>query len=527
MDESVDNGNKKKGISKGLIAFIVAVLVVGGSVAAYVMLNFSAKEKYFLAEKKSADFMMEKFEDRYKPELDWAEQTKEKPKESTISLSGEYNDPYGGGFDTMGPEQFINNSTIELQTATDMKEQQIAAKLKANIGEMTIDDVNFYLDADQILFGLPFIDELLQVKDDDIGNILHEIEPESFTGEEDFDLEDIFQGENGFLTEDDMEYLKKEYIDMIYDELPDKAFDSSNEKIDVDGDSLKTEKITFHLTEEQIKELLTKVLDKMEKDKKLKEMLKDQLAMQQVGESMDEDIDEMLNEFETGIADAKDNLEDFKIPDGLTSEIWVDDKMIVQRDFNIEMGTDDQDLVALHVKGTQSLDDKAQAFNYDFGYSDQYDEGTMNITGDLSWKDDKAADSINLTVADTLLSYEGSETLKDGKRDFDRTFSYEDPYGGGGSLLWKGNASYDKDQMNAEHNLSVDTPEMDQDMFALQVDVDGKTTKEVKKPDADNVKDLGSMNADEMTQYFNDDVGPRFQQWLMQLIGTGGGGLGF
>lgn len=523
MDESVDNGNTKKGISKGLIAFIVAVLVVGGGVAAYVMLNFSDKEKYFLAEKSSIEFMSEKFEERYQPEMDWGEQTKEKPTASTITLSGEYNDPYGGGFGAMGPEQFINNSTIEIQTATDLKEEQIAAKLKANIGEMEIDDVNLYVNADEILFGLPFIDELLQVKGDDIGNILHELDPDTFTDEKEYDLGNIFNEENAFLSEEDMEYFKKEYANMIYDELPDEAFDSTNDKIDVDGKSVKAEKITFHLSEDEIKAILTKVLDKMEKDEKIKELLKDQLAMQ-IDDAIGQDVEEMLSEFETGIADAKKGIKDFKIPDGLTSNIWVNDKLIVQRDFNIEMGPDEQDLVTFTVKGTQSLDDEAQVFNYDLGFKDEYDEGTMNVAGDLSWKDNKAKDSINLTVDETVLSYEGSETLKDGKRDFDRTFSYKDPYGGGGSLLWKGNASFDKDQMNTEHNLSVGSPDMDQDMFILQIAVDGKTTKKVEAPDDGDVKDLGSMSADEITAYFNDDVGPGFQQWLMEMIGTGGFG---
>ncbi len=524
MGDSIDNGYKKKGVFKWLITFIVAVLVVGGSVAAYVMLNVSVKEKYFLAEKKSLEFMTEKFEERYQPELDWGEQTKKKPTASTITLSGEYNDPTGGGFGVMGPEQFINNSTIEIQTAADMKEQQIAAKLKANIGEMEIDDVNLYVNADKILFGLPFIDELLQVKGDDIGNILHELDPESYTGEEQYDLSNIFNRENGFLSEEDVKYLKKEYARMIYDELPDKAFDSSNDKIDVDNKSVKVEKLSFHLTEDEIKRILTKVLDKMEKDKKVKELLKDQLAMQ-FDDAMGQDIERTLKEFETNIADAKDGLKDLNIPDGFTSDIWVNDKLIVQRDFKTKLGSDEQDLITLTAKGTQLLKDKAQVFNYDLGYKDENDERTLNVSGDLAWKDNKGKDSINLTADDTVLSYEGSETLKDGKRDFDRTFSYKDPYGSGGSLLWNGNAAYEKDQMNAEHNLSIENQDIDQDMFSLQIGVDSNTTKKVEIPDDSNVKDLGSMSNDEITQYFNNDIDPSFQQWLIKLMGMGGFGL--
>src|SRR5690625_6718003 len=78
MDETVNDGTEKRGFPKKIIAIIViAVLVIGGSVAAYVMFNLSDKEKYFLAEKKSFEFMADKVEERFQPELDWLEQSKE------------------------------------------------------------------------------------------------------------------------------------------------------------------------------------------------------------------------------------------------------------------------------------------------------------------------------------------------------------------------------------------------------------------------------------------------------------------
>lgn len=526
MDETFNDEQKKKGISKGVIAFIVAILVIGGSVAAYFMLNISEKDKYFLSEKKSFEFMTDKFEERYQPELDWYEKSEENPTETKFTLSGEYNDPAGSELG-MGPEQFINNSTIDITTATDMKEQKVSTKLSADIGGIKIDDIDFYLTSKEITLGLPFINELVQVKDDDLGKLLHEVDPLTFEKDGKIDLGTLFNGSNGTLSDEDIEYLKKEYLDMIYNELPDEAFDSSDDKIKVNDESMKTEKITMHLTEKQLKEIITKVLDKMENDKRLKDLIKEQIELQpQFGLiSMDDEIDEFMSDFESRIADSKDAVKDFQIPDGLTSVIWIKDDLIVQRDFNIEMGPSEDELVAFTIKGTQLLENDNQFFNYDLGFSDDYEDGTMNISGDLSWKDGKAKDSINLTAADTALSYESTETLKDDKRDFERVFSFEDPSGAGGSLIWDGNASYDKDQMKSEHNFSIEVPEVGQDMFALHIAVDGKTIKEVEMPDDGNVKDLGSMSADEIMQYFNEEVAPSFQQWMMKMIGAGG--LGF
>lgn len=105
MDEIANNeGKKKGGISKVLIAFIVAILVLGGSVAAYVMVKTSAKERFFLAEKESFEFMTDKLKDRYQPEMDWYEQSEKNPTETAIQLSGEFNDPNASGYG-MGPAQ--------------------------------------------------------------------------------------------------------------------------------------------------------------------------------------------------------------------------------------------------------------------------------------------------------------------------------------------------------------------------------------------------------------------------------------
>lgn len=52
----------------------------------------------------------------------------------------------------------------------------------------------------------------------------------------------------------------------IYDELPDDAFESENEDVEVNGDSISAEKITMNLSEDQFKSLITSVLEKMKGD---------------------------------------------------------------------------------------------------------------------------------------------------------------------------------------------------------------------------------------------------------------------
>ncbi|MFP3359699.1 hypothetical protein R0K17_20445, partial [Planococcus sp. SIMBA_143] len=108
--------------------------------------------------------------------------------------------------------------------------------------------VQFHVTAEKILLGLPFIDEILQLKDEDLGPLLKEVDPETFTGEESMNLEQLFEGTNS----EDLEYFKEEYGKMIFEELPEDAFEQTEESIKVQDHSLDTEKISLHLSEEQV-----------------------------------------------------------------------------------------------------------------------------------------------------------------------------------------------------------------------------------------------------------------------------------
>src|SRR5699024_3413156 len=111
MNETTVHGNghpPAKGKSKKITLILIILLVIaGGSAAAYVLLQPSDKEKYFLAEKGTIDFIKDAFEERYAPETKWKDQKKEKPIYTETEFAVEYNDPYGGNY---GLVDMINNA---------------------------------------------------------------------------------------------------------------------------------------------------------------------------------------------------------------------------------------------------------------------------------------------------------------------------------------------------------------------------------------------------------------------------------
>ncbi|SFB24469.1 hypothetical protein SAMN04488072_11143 [Lentibacillus halodurans] len=519
------NGEAKKGIPKKYIAIIVAaLLVIGGSVAAFVLKTGSPKAQYFSAEKNTIEFITEKVEERYQSEFDWAKTTMENPTENSLELSAEYNGPPSNGMG-MSPEQLINNSTIQLTSQLNQDENQLAADLQMNFAGIDINDVSMYVDADNVQLELPFLEEGLQIKDDDLTALLQEADPS--LNDFNIDFEQLFNQMDGMLSDEDQSYIADEYFAMIYNELPDDAFESADETVTVQDESIDTEKITLQLSEQEVKELVTTVLEKMKNDDQLKEIIKDQIKMQQFGifasntmpAEMENEVDTMMEDFEQSIDETINGLEDFQIPDGLTSVVWVQDDLIVKRDFSVSMAPKDEETVSLTVQGNQLLQDAQQTIDYEFAI----DEGALTLNADLSNQDNALDDSISVAAGDIELSYTGTSTLEDGTREFERTFSLNSQStNDSGSLNWNGEATYDNDQMNAEHTLTVEIPDLPQDIISLHVKNDAQTINEVEQPDDANAKNLGGMSLNELEQYFQTEVATQFQQWLMEIMGAPG-----
>ncbi|MBP1947733.1 flagellar basal body-associated FliL family protein [Virgibacillus litoralis] len=521
---------------KIVVISIVAVLLIGGSVAAYVLLDLSAKQQYFLAEKKSVEFVADKAEARYQPEITWYEQSEENPTETELEFSGEYNDPNAmNGFGGMGPAQFINNATLTITTAIDKSKKHMASDIKANMGALEVGDINFYLTENQVMLGLPFLEELVQLNGEDLGKLLKEVDPNTFTGDEKLDFNAFFEGSTGVLSKEDQKYIQEEYLEMVYDKLPDEAFELTDETVNVDSNAIDSQKITMHLSEKQTKDLLLTVLEKMENDERLKEIISEQIGVQQFGagitsSSMTPDvqnqIDQFIGDFETELKDAQEKLKEFKIPDGVQSTIWVKDELIVKRDFSVKLGPTNEQLSTLSVNGTQLLKDENQTFNYNFEADNQNGNYNMMLTGDLKTTPNEVSDSIKLSFEETELSYEGMGTLEDGNRKFERKFSFSDAEESG-SLIWSGNASYNNDQMTSEHNFSVEAPDIGQDLIGLHIEKNAKLINTVELDSDKEVKNIGNMSKDELNQYFEMEVTPQFQQWIFGLMGTGGNLNGF
>lgn len=498
------------------ISIIAAVILVGGTITATTLLTKTSKQAYFLAERSTADFMTEVVKDRYSAEFDWAEEIKGTPSESNLELSAAFNDP--AGYDSTGMQEIINSSTISLTNSLDPENKEMKFEAAVNVAEMSIEDIEFYLTTDKMLASVPFLDQYVQVKESELGNLLYEIDPMTYTGEEEIEFDSFFN--QTVLSKEEKDHFQEAYLKMVYEELPEDSFTSEDESIEVNGESITTSKITLQLSEEKMKEIMVKVLNEAEQDEILKEIIQNQASFGSFSSNSDE-LAQITEDFEAEIAEAKEAINDFKIPGGLTSTLWIKDDLIVQRDFSVEMGPSKSELVVFEFIGKQVMNEQDQMFDYELVVTDEFGANTMNLTGDLSWQDNIADDQITVSVGAFEASYTGSEEIEDGTRNFDRRLAIQDEFSSPMEVIWNGTSTYNNDQTNTEQYVSLMGDGISENDFKLHINTNSKLLKSLDiDTESMDVVNLGTMSTDEIDTFMMEDVTPQFEQWMTEFYGS-------
>src|SRR5699024_4788887 len=92
MDDTTKQSNHQGGGSKRLISIILVIaLVVAGGITAYAFLNKSPKTKYFLAEKKSSEFISDIIDQRFNNELEWRDKFNKNTSKKTLYIAKQSN----------------------------------------------------------------------------------------------------------------------------------------------------------------------------------------------------------------------------------------------------------------------------------------------------------------------------------------------------------------------------------------------------------------------------------------------------
>jgi hypothetical protein len=277
----------------------------------------------------------------------------------------------------MGLDQMINNSNIDLNVGQDIANEVSTMGLNADVAGFSISDVNAYITGEKAGLTLPFIEEYMIVNEADAASFLNTLDPESFDGSEEIDYSMFF--ESSAMTESQREYFKDEYSTFVRENLPDEAFESASEEITVGENTIKADKLTMTLTEEQIHTFLRDLFNKMAEDEELANIIETQMMAANFGNPEAPSAEDTASEFNDSLKEAAENIEDVGFPDGLTSIVWTDgDDNIIQRDLDTAVTVDDS-TGQIAVDGTADISEDSRVINYDMTFTDDTMESSLAI----------------------------------------------------------------------------------------------------------------------------------------------------
>ncbi len=516
--EEMEEVVKKKSPKSLIILVVTALVVLGGSASAFFLLTKSPKVQYLLAESETYKQMDSLVEARYKNEMDWMKVNQEKPVETTYDLSAEWNDP-SVDYEMQEIQSIINSIVLSAKQVKDPVKKEMEVGVSGKLGSVSTDFVTMFATTEKLLLSLPFKEELIRIDDSDYGKFMKEVDKD-YEGNETIGLPYLFEN-NYVISEELSTYLEKEYMEYLVKEIPEEAFTSDKEEITIFDEKKKTTKVVMDLSEVQVKSLLKTLFEKAKDDEKLRDALKEQIAFTSYGEDISNtDVKEIMENFEVALEDIIEGVDTLKIPNGLQSTIWHDSNIIVKREFAVSFGENEDEVATLTVDGTQLLEKKNQKWDYSLGVKGfAEDEGVIKFQGDLSWKDQKADDSISISAEELKIVYKGKEELKDNKRTFTRSFGLTDgdidP-----AVIWRGTATHEKDSVKANHEFTISEKSIGETPFNLVLKHQGKIVKKVDMPEeTDDTVKIGEMDIDELQRFMEYDLGRKFEGWFYGLMG--------
>ena len=355
----------------------------------------------------------------------------------------------------------------------------------------------------------------------DAASFLNTLDPESFDGSEEIDYSMFF--ESSAMTESQREYFKDEYSTFVRENLPDEAFESASEEITVGENTIKADKLTMTLTEEQIHTFLRDLFNKMAEDEELANIIETQMMAANFGNPEAPSAENTASEFNDSLKEAAENIEDVGFPDGLTSVVWTDgDDNIIQRDLDTALTVDDS-TGQIAVDGTADISEDSRVINYDMTFTDDTMESVLGYTADLNETESGYEDTITLRAdSEDLFVINSVKTEEEDSEVWNADINFnEEMFGSPLTLFIESSSVYNEDQVTGDMTLYADDGvNVTRDTFVLNLTSDSQTVNEIELPAADNEKNIGQMNIDELNAYFNDEVGPKFEEWMNEIFGA-------
>src|SRR5699024_11104006 len=161
--------------------------------------------------------------------------------------------------------------------------------------------------------------------------------------------------------------------------------------------------------------------------------------------------------------------------------------------------------------------------NYDMTFTDDTMESVIGYTADLNETESGYEDMITLRAdSEDLFVINSVKTEEEDSEVWNMDINFNEQMTGSPlTLFMESNSVYNEDQATGDMTLYADDGiNVTRDTFVLNLTSDSQTVSEIEMPGEDNEKNIGQMSMEELDAYFNDEVGPAFEEWMNEKFGA-------
>ncbi|WP_028781883.1 DUF6583 family protein [Thalassobacillus devorans] len=537
-DNQRKNGEGKgKGAMKSWVFIVLTVIIVAGiGATAFGMLkDKDPMTRYLTAEQNTLEKQMTFLESQSEQMEQLEEKMMEKAFRSNSTITADFNLEDGAqSLGAMLPmiKGMVSSSKIETEQRMDPGTKETFLAFDLLLQGQSLGNAEFYQNETDAALKVPFLYEsYFTLPNDQFGEFLRKYGEEAAGMEV---LPNLADYQSATLTRDEMDEIAKDYVTALIKELDKEQFKMENGIAYEDG---KFDKITLTLSEDETKEILKVMLDKLKNDDRIWDIVEAQMNMNMAAGNVEDG--------KASVEELKKEVENLKLPDGFKLEAYIDGDVVVYRDVNFTVGhaeAAETAAVAIHTSYSEENDDTYTS-TMEMNFVPATEEDTVTFTlkekGNKSGEELQFDHTISLTMKEaggpSTIGADLSSVIKDNTTEMTFDVRMEGAMFAGGPVPELGGyfnteTEVDGSAANQKMDLGIDFAMQDPMMgpvsgrVEFHIDTDTAFTDDLQFPSLDDSETVNVMETSpqEMEEIMR-EVQMNLQSYYQNMFGSFGG----
>lgn len=379
---------KKKGMNKWLLTalIVVGVVAIGGTGYA-VLKETNPMVMYVDALKNTVDEQTERMSDYTEAQTELAERQLEEAYKSKGTLSMDVN-VQGEQVQQMLPQVamvqgLLSQVQLNLDSKYNPESKELYGAMDLQMQGNSIANGNFYQNEDTFAAQAPFVyDKYFALGNDQLGAVMEKFGQPSEGLEEVPNFVEYAQSQ---MTQEEAEEMLKDYAVTLGKEMNQDQFSLSDGEYE--GETY--DKVTIEVSEEEAKQMMVTLLEKIKNDERIQDMLEQQSAMQGNVEGV-APVEDLQAELDKAI----ENIDKVNIPGGITGEAFIKDDLVAHQKWSMNIAPEEEEAVAVELSNGYTTE--GDTYTSDFQVNVSPENKDESITVNYEEKGEEKDDSLQV-----------------------------------------------------------------------------------------------------------------------------------